>query len=380
MSNTTRQKDTGAPLKPGMTPGSFSAFEADEPVFHSLTASDMQRYLDLATTQARRRLARIGRASEQHLVEDVAQTAVVQFLDAIDKRPPLAFENTDAYLNQIVSNTVSAETSPVSKAARSGLVVLTEKAEAMERELNRKLTRLEYEALGKKIWDEWPADKPKPPKNFYEPQYLRQVQSTDLDTFVEVASMEDVFGNGSHTHDPSSYEETMGQWSKILLNESQTTSAASERLFRYNAFAEQMNLPLVIPPSITRNGEITARREINKVICDLAGIDDIKDATDAQMAAGVHSVFKAVAEGNIHPAEDALFLPWSRPIGPKGENGSIPTEPLDTDGRIAIAEEMVKYPQQSYALWKSALSMADATNYDRVLKAIARRDEEVGAA
>lgn len=356
----TRKKDTGEAYDNG---GQFAAVKLDEPTFHSLTNEDISNLMTIAVNHAKRRFVATGRP-DPHAAQDIAQGAILQFLDQVEKRPALANENPKGYITTTVTHMVSAETSPVSKAARSGFVVLSKEISEQTQMLGRDLTREEYEALGEKILREWPSDRPKPPKDFYKATVNRQVLPTDF-TEYESASLVPAFGEHSYTSSPDDSGVAMGNWSKALVESAGNATATT--LIKYNAFAEHYGVSPVVPASITRRTEVVTRTAMNQHICEFGGFDDIKEATDADKSEAIAAVLTEVAAGRGHAAADTVFTPWNRASNPEIDRRSIKSDRLGDEERREVAKALLKHPEQAYPLWRSALLMADKTNYDRVL-------------
>ncbi|MFS0884967.1 hypothetical protein [Aeromicrobium sp. 179-A 4D2 NHS] len=338
-----------------------SGLPAGDTSFDMISNEDIRALLNVATNHAKRRFVALGKPDPQ-AAEDIAQQAIEKFLGQVANRPALMHENPKGYITTTVTHMVSAETSPVSKAARAGFVALSKVVSEEAQRKGADLTREEYETLAQKVLDEWPADRPKPPKDFW--KQTRQTFLTDW-TEYEAADLTPAFGQQSYTAAPDDSDIGMGQWSKALLEVS--GNSADTTLIKYNAFAEHFGIAPVVPASIVRRTEVVVRKAVNAHICEVGGFDNIKQASDAEASEGLATILQDVADGKDHPVADAVFMPWNRASSAAVDRQSIKSVPLPAEERREVAKALLKHPEQAYPLWRSALLMADKTNYDRVL-------------
>lgn len=344
---------------------------AGEPGFHEvhkpeaggiarLSDEDIRNYMNVAVKHAKRRFVQAGKP-DPHAAQDVAQSAILEFLAQVEKRPALLDENPEGYITTTVRHMVSAETSEVSKSARSGWVQFNKIAEQERQRLGRSLTTAEEDKIGEQVLQNWVGDN-KPPEKFW--KKTRGITPADLSEW-EHANLTPAFGDQSYGRAPDQFHTEMGDWSRTIAELHKDVNAVS--LIKFNAFAEHYNITPVLLNSNTRRTELETRRAVEAFICERGGFDKFSEVTDEEASEGLSVILKDYLDGKDNPLIEDVFRPWNRETNRHRNRKGIPKSDLPAKERRAVAEALLKHPTQVYPLWKSALSLSDCTNYPRVL-------------
>ena len=363
----TRNKDVaaGAP-KSNNNDGSFAEQQKTAPTspFDVISPDHLSALMDLAVRSAER-WARARGITDRDSILEISSETTVQFLDAVKKRPHEVMKNPEGYLYRIAKNEAANVSATVSKSARSGFIVFNERVGEIEQTLGRSLTRVELDAEGNAIIENWHDPKRRPPKNFWKKGATRavvgfsHVGDEDDRTYISNA-----FGNTdpSLIADQVVFEDVVstGRWSASLLRIATEGKVNEGNIFRYNAFAEDRGAPMAILGSMTRRATDNARNAITKSIGPIKASKD-KDITAYrnEIADGFVKVIHDWENGKETAATEALFKPF----------GEVTTHHQRED----IVKVLMWSPQHSHELWKSALGAASESNKDRILRALGEK-------
>lgn len=375
--------------------GRFASKEQDEPTNANLSdvlsPEQSRKMMDLSLTVARRRFRGLNGYSKED-IEDVAAASMLSFLRAVQNRPALMNENPEGYLTTTVAHAFTAATNPVSKSARGGMAELARQSAEIEQNIGRSLTTAERNALAEKIRDEWADDRTRPPEGFHTLRYRNEMIATD---FSERGSenLNPMFGGSYGNPEDIAINPDYGMWQGLLLSASEK-SAASESIFRYNAFAEQEGLPLVEPASITHRQRVKAVENLKKGAAAANNLP-LKAVITAEMRRDEFvRRLKDYATTNNQDHADDLFRAWDTATGKYegrtywtdehgttlvDENGkdklrsggTAITKPMPDSERKKIARALLQRPPaEAYEFWMSALKMADSDNKVRLEDAV----------